>query len=505
MADKYDDTYQRLCDQARETKLLETIEGLLDWDERTQLPPAGGAYRADQIAYMAGLVHLKRTAPQVGEWLDELAATELTADPFSDSGAVVRLLKRDYDKKTRLPQALVEELARVSVLGQQTWVEARRDNDFAHFQPLLEKILGLKRQEAAALGFDDTPYDPLLDDFEPGEVTANVAQVLDGLRDVLVPLVQAISESSRQPDVSILEREYPIGVQKNFGHEVAAAIGFDFQAGRLDASVHPFCTGLGPGDVRLTTRYNLNNFGDAFYSILHEAGHGIYDQGLPREHYGLPTGEDVSMGIHESQSRMWENQVARSRPFWEHFYPQAQKAFPTALGDVPLADFYAAINDVRPSLIRVDADEVTYTLHILIRFELELALVEDNLQAADLPGAWNEKYRHYLGIEPPNDTQGVLQDIHWSAALFGYFPTYALGNLYAAQFFAQARTDLDDLDGQFRRGELAPLREWLRANIHTHGRRYTPAELVERVTGKPLSHEAMMEHLSGKFGELYGL
>ena len=505
MADKYDDTYQHLCDQARETKLLETIEGLLDWDERTQLPSAGGAYRADQIAYVAGLVHQKRTAPQVGEWLDELAATELAADPYSDRGAVVRLLKRDYDKKTRLPQALVEELARVSVLGQQTWVEARRDNDFARFRPLLEKILGLKRQEAAALGFDDTPYDPLLDDFEPGEVTANVAQVLGGLRDALVPLVQAISESSRQPDVSILQREYPIGVQKAFGCEVAAAIGFDFQAGRLDPSVHPFCTGLGPGDVRLTTRYNLNNFGDAFYSILHEAGHGIYDQGLPREHYGLPTGEDVSMGIHESQSRMWENQVARSRPFWEHFYPQAQKAFPGALGDVPLADFYAAINDVRPSLIRVDADEVTYTLHILIRFELEMALIEDNLQAADLPAAWNEKYRHYLGIEPPNDTEGVLQDIHWSAALFGYFPTYALGNLYAAQFFAQAHTDLDNLDGQLRRGEFAPLREWLRANIHTHGRRYTPAELVERVTGKPLSHEAMMEHLSGKFGELYNL
>ncbi len=505
MADKYDDTYRQLCDQAREAKLLETIEHLLDWDEQTLLPKAGGAYRADQVAHLAGLVHQKRTAPQIGDWLEELGSSELAADPYSDSGAVIRLLKRDYDKKTRLPQALVEELARVSVLGQQTWVEARRDNNFSLFRPLLEKTLDLKRQEAAALGFVDTPYDPLLDDYEPGEATANVARVLGGLRDALVPLVQAISESSHRPDVSILEREYPIDVQEEFGRQVAASIGFDFEAGRLDTTVHPFCTGLGPGDVRLTTRYNLNSFGDAFYSILHEAGHGIYDQGLPREHYGLPTGEDVSMGIHESQSRLWENQVARSRPFWDHLYPGAQQAFPEALGDVPLTDFFAAINDVRPSLIRVEADEVTYNLHILIRFELELALIEDNLQVADLPGAWNEKYKHYLGIEPSSDTEGVLQDIHWSAALFGYFPTYSLGNLYAAQFYAQARTDLADLDGQLGRGEFAPLREWLRANIHTHGRRYTPAELVERVTGKPLSHDALMEHLSGKFGELYGL
>lgn len=505
MADTTNDTYRQVCDLAREAKLLETIEALLDWDERTQLPTAGGEYRADQIAYLAGVVHQKRTAPQIGEWLEVLGSSGLSDDPYSDSGSTIRLLKRDYDKKTRLPQALVEELARISVLGQQKWVEARRDDNFSHFQPLLEKILDLKREEAAALGFEDTPYDPLLDDYEPGESTANVARVLSGLRDALVPLVQAISESAKQPDVSILKREYPIDAQESFGCQAAAALGFDFEAGRLDASVHPFCTGLGPGDVRLTTRYNLNNFGDAFYSILHEAGHGIYDQGLPREHYGLPIGDDVSMGIHESQSRMWENQVGRSLPFWEQMFPQAQQVFPAALGDVQLAEFFAAINEVRPSLIRVDADEVTYNLHILIRFELEIALIEDNLKVVDLPGAWNEKYQHYLGIEPPDDTQGVLQDIHWSAALFGYFPTYALGNLYAAQFFDQACTDLNDLDGQFRRGEFTDLRDWLRTNIHTHGRRYTPAELVERVTGKPLCHEALMDHLTGKFGELYGL
>ena len=505
MTDKHQEIYQQLCDQAREAQLVETIGHLLDWDERTQLPAAAGAYRADQIAYVAGLYHQKQTDSRVGQWLAELADNSLATDPHSDSGAVIRLLQRDFDKKTRLPQALVEELARTSVLGQQTWVIARRDNDFASFRPHLEKIIGLKRQEAAALGYDETPYEPLLDDFEPGEVTANVAGVLGALRDALVPLVQAIKASSRRPDVAILAREYPLDVQEAFGRKIAAALGFDFQGGRLDRSVHPFCTGLGPGDVRLTTRYNLCDFGDAFYSILHEAGHGIYDQSLPREHFGLPIGKDVSMGIHESQSRMWENEVARSRPFWEHVFPQAQAAFPAALAEVGVGDFYAAVNEVRPSLIRVDADEVTYNLHILIRFELELALIEDRLQVADLPGAWNDKHEHYLGITPPNDTEGVLQDIHWSAALFGYFPTYALGNLYAAQFFAQARKDLGDLDGQFRRGEFSSLREWLRTNIHQHGRRYSPAELAERITGEPLSHRALIEHLSAKYGELYGL
>ncbi len=505
VTDKYRDTYRQLCDQARAARMIETIGHLLDWDERTQLPPAAGAYRADQIAYIVGLHHQKQTDPRVGHGLAELVDSPLAADPYSDSGAIIRLLKRDYDKKTRLPQKLVEELARTSVLGQQTWVTARRDNDFASFRPQLEKIIDLKRQEAAALGYDQTPYDPLLDDFEPGEATANVARVLTDLRDALVPLVQAIAASSLRPDVSILAREYPLDAQEAFGRKIATTIGFDFQRGRLDRSVHPFCTGLGPGDVRLTTRYKLHDFGEAFYSILHEAGHGIYDQGLPREHYGLPIGHDVSMGIHESQSRMWENEVARSRPFWEHVLPLAQAAFPAALADVRVGSFYAAVNEVRPSLVRVEADEVTYNLHILIRFELELALIEDRLQVADLPAAWNEKYEHYLGITPPNDTDGVLQDIHWSAALFGYFPTYALGNLYAAQFFAQARADLGDLDGQFRRGEFSPLREWLRENIHQHGRRYSPAELAERITGQPLSHQALMEHLTGKFGELYGL
>lgn len=489
--------------------MIGRIQHLLEWDEHTKMPKAGGAYRADQTAYLAGLVHQKQTAPEIGEWLAELADSELAADPKSDTGANLYHLQRDYEKKTKLPQSLVEQLTRACTVGQQVWIEARKADDFEAFRPSLEEIIRLKREEAAALGFEETPYDPLLDEYEPGETTANVARVLSELRDALVPLVLAIADSSQRPDISVLARSFPTDVQESFGTRVAQQLGFDFDAGRLDVTAHPFCTGLGPGDVRITTRYDEHSFSDAFFSILHEAGHGLYDQGLPREHYGLPIGEDVSLGIHESQSRMWENQVGRSRAFWDHFYPAAQEAFPSALSDVEPSTFYNAINDVRPSLIRVEADEVTYNLHILIRFELEQALVEDQLQVADLPGAWNEKYEQYLGITPPNDADGVLQDVHWSAGLIGYFPTYALGNLYSAQFFQQAQQDLGDgvggISEQFRQGDFEQLLTWLREKIHQHGRRYTPAELVQRVTGAPLQHDALIAQLSQKYGEVFGL
>jgi carboxypeptidase Taq len=501
----HEETYSLVCGHMHEAQMLESIQELLEWDERTKMPPAGGKYRAEQAAHVAGLVHQKQTSPQLGEWLAELTDSPLAADPVSDTGANIKHLQHDYDKRTKLPQALVEELTRTAVLGQQVWAAARKANDFKAFQPTLEKMVGLKQQEATALGYTTTPYDPLLDDYEPGESTANVTRVLAELRDALVPLVHAISESSFRPDISILARIYPAAAQETFGKLAAATIGFDFNAGRLDVTDHPFCAGLGPGDVRLTTRYDEHSFSDGFFSILHEAGHGIYDQGLPRPFFGLPTGDYVSLGIHESQSRMWENQVGRSRAFWEFFFPQAQKSFPEALASVNLHDFHAAINDSRPSLIRVEADEVTYNLHILIRFELEKALLEGDLPVADLPAAWQEKYREYLGVVSPTDADGVLQDVHWSAGLFGYFPTYALGNLYAAQFFAQAKKDLHDVDGQFRRGEFAELREWLRANIHSHGRRYTAAQLAERITGKPLTHEALISQLGAKYGELYGL
>ncbi|HVT29070.1 MAG TPA: carboxypeptidase M32, partial [Lacipirellulaceae bacterium] len=444
MADTYQTTYERLCAHAREVAVLTSTESLLGWDERTKLPSAGAEYRAEQISYLAGLIHKKQTAPEVGEWLAELIDSPLAVDLHSEAGADIVNLKRDYDRKTKLPQALVEELAKLSVLGQQLWVEARKANDFARFRPLLERTIELKRHEAAAIGYDDQPYDALLDEFEPGAKTAEVAVVLRGLREQLVPLVAAIGVSSKRPNLEALRGRYPVNLQEEFGKRAAAAIGFDFNAGRLDVTNHPFCSDLGPRDVRLTTRYDESSLDGSLFSTLHEAGHGIYEQGLPADRYGLPTGEAVSLGIHESQSRMWENLVGRSRAFWEHFYPQVQSMFHDPLGSVSLDDFYFAVNDVRPSLIRTESDEVTYNLHILIRFELERALVNDELPVADLPAAWHAKYREYLGIQSPTDSDGVLQDVHWSAGLIGYFPTYSLGNLYAAQFFEQAERDLGD-------------------------------------------------------------
>jgi carboxypeptidase Taq len=483
--------------------LLSSIESLLGWDERCLLPAAAAEYRADQMTLLSGMIHVRQTDPRLGDWLTELAASPLAADPASLSGATIRQLKRQYDKKVKLPQSLVEELTRTSVMGQQAWQAARTENNFAALAPLLQKTIELKRQQAEATGYAQCRYDALLDDYEPGELTSNVARVLGDLRDELVPLAADIRESGRAPDRTLLRRRYPVDVQEAFGRRVAAAIGFDFRRGRLDVTAHPFCTAPGPHDCRITTRYEEHSFSGALFGTLHEAGHGIYDQGLPAEYFGLPPGEAVSMGIHESQSRLWENLVGRSRAFWEHFYPSAQQAFPEALGDVVLDDFYFAINDVRPSPIRIESDEATYNLHILIRFELEQALLEEDLSISDLPGAWNDKYQEYLGIEPASDSEGVLQDIHWSAGLFGYFPTYSLGNLYAAQFFAKADRALGGLASQFARGEFEPLHGWLAANIHQQGQRYTAAETVRRVTGSAPSHRALMDHLRGKLGPLY--
>jgi carboxypeptidase Taq len=498
-------TLDQLCQYTRQTAVYASISALLQWDERTIMPPAAGEYRAEQVTLLSGVIHEREIAPQVGQWLAELAESPLAKDHNSDAGATIRQLKRRYEKKIKLPTSLVEELTRTAVLGQQIWQEARKKDDFAAFQPILTKMIDLKRQEAEALGYEECPYDALLDEYEQGEKTSNIAGVLAGLRDELVPLAAAIAESKRRPDRSLLERRCPADAQERFGKQVAENIGYEFQRGRLDVTAHPFCETMGPHDVRITTRYNEYWFPGSFFGILHEAGHGLYEQGLRPEWYGLPPGQAISLGIHESQSRMWENFVGRSRGFWQHFFPMAQAAFSEALRNVTPDDFYFAINEVRPSLIRVEADEATYNLHILIRFELERALLDGDLQAPDLPSAWKDKYQEFLGIKSPTDADGVLQDVHWSAGLIGYFPTYSLGNLYAAQFFEQAEDDLGGLADQFRRGEFRPLRDWLREKIHAPGQCYTADQLVRRVTGKPLSHEPLMRHLQGRFGPLYGI
>ncbi|HZT79295.1 MAG TPA: carboxypeptidase M32, partial [Gemmataceae bacterium] len=496
--------YAELLRRVKEAHVLASCASLLAWDERTCMPRHGSPYRGEQMALLARLAHDMLTAPQVGELLAEVERSPLTRDPDSPEAANVREIRRAYDRATRLPKELVEELARVTTQAQQVWQDARQANDFAAFRPWLEKVIALKRQEAQAVGRTGSPYDALLDEYEPGATSAEIAAVFADLRRELVPLVAAIQASGRRPRHDLLERDYPVDRQQAFGRAAAAAIGFDFEGGRLDTTTHPFCSGIGPGDCRIATRWNPRHFSEAFFGILHEAGHGLYEQGLDPDHYGTPLGSPCSLGIHESQSRLWENQVGRGRPFWEHFFPKARQTFPEALGDVALDDFLFAINDVRPSFIRVEADEATYNLHIILRFELEQALVSGDLKPADVPGAWDEKFRQLFGLEVPDDARGCLQDIHWSGGGVGYFPTYTLGNLYAAQLMEAARHDLGDLDADFRRGEFGRLKGWLNEKVHRPGRRWPAPELGRRVTGRPLSHRPFVAYLRGKFAPLYG-
>ncbi|MEZ6053209.1 MAG: carboxypeptidase M32 [Planctomycetaceae bacterium] len=497
--------YTELIGHLQKTSLLASCAHLLGWDEQTYLPTQGAELRADQMALLSGMVHERTTSPRIGELLSQLES-DSQFNNESPASANVREIRRTYERATRLSQKLVEELSRVTTLSQQAWIEARQKRDFATFQPWLEKIVALKREEATAVGYGDgLPYDALLDDYEPGMTATKVQEAFSPLRDELVQLVQRIAGSTHKPDRSIITSSYPVAAQRSFGRQAAEAIGFDFSAGRLDEAAHPFCSGIGPGDCRLTTRYDENYFPQALFGTLHEAGHGLYEQGLNRNAFGTAMGTAASLGIHESQSRMWENFVGRSRAFWQHFIIPAQRTFAPVLDDVSLDDFYAAINIVEPSFIRVEADEVTYNLHVMLRFELEQPLISGDLQVADVPAVWNETFEKYLGLTPPDDAVGCLQDVHWSAGLIGYFPTYALGNMYAAQFFNAAQQELGDLSEMFARGEFAPLKDWLRTNIHERGHQFQADRLLEVVTGEKLSHQPLTDHLKRKFGALYGL
>jgi carboxypeptidase Taq len=497
--------YNRLIDIQKEVSLIESCSSLLQWDQETYMPAGGTGHRAGQLALLARIAYERFTHSEVGKLLSLCEKSEPAAEPGSIESVNVREIRRKYDKTVKLPKRLVEELAKTTVLAHAAWIEARQNSTFETFRPWLEKIIALKREQAQALGYRQSPYDPLLDEFEPGETESSLIPLFDKLRRGLVPLIEKIVDSPNQPDTSFLASEFPVERQREFGEAAAACMGFDFHRGRLDEVVHPFCTGIGPGDTRITTSYDSSGFSRAFFGILHETGHGLYDQDLDQEHHGTPVGESISLGIHESQSRMWENFVGRSRPFWKHFFPKAAEIFPQALGDVTFDMFVRAVNQVQPSYIRTESDEVTYNLHIILRFELERLLISGELAPADLPQAWNERFRDFMGLEVPDDSRGCLQDTHWSCGYFGYFPTYSLGNMYAAQFFAQAKRDIPELESSISRGEFGDLLEWLRENIHRHGRLFSAGELVERVTGEPLSTKPLLDYLHRKFSALYNL
>jgi carboxypeptidase Taq len=497
--------YDELIRRTRRESLLVSVHEVLGWDELTYLPRAGVAHRGEQMALLAGMLHEQGTDPRLGELLDAVERSELVRDPLAPAAVNVRVIRWEYQRQSRRPRSLVEEIARVTSVAQNEWEIARKQNDYARFRPWLEKVVALKRQEAEALGYDTIAYDALLEEYEPGATSTEVSRLFDSLREELVPLVNALTYARRRPDVSILERDYPLDKQRAFAELVAAALGFDFERGRLDTATHPFCCSVGPDDCRITTRYNPGNFSDCFFCVLHEVGHGLYDQGLDRAHHGTPMGEAVSLGVHESQSRLWENLVGRSRAFWEYFFPPARRTFPAALGDVALDDFHFAVNNVEPTPIRATADEVTYNLHILLRFDLERALLAGDLKAADLPAAWDEAYRHTLGITPRNDAEGCLQDGHWASGLIGYFPTYTLGNLFAAQLFARANGDLGDQESAFAGGRFDGLLGWLRERIHRHGCRYPANRLIEQASGATPDPRCFVQGLRRKYLPLYGV
>jgi len=496
---------EQACSHARRAAVIASVDAVLGWDERTMLPSAGGPHRAEQAAAIAAATHAVRTDPVQGDRLATLAAGPLARAGTPAQQATIRLLKRDHDRQVLLPPRLVEELARVAVEAQQAWVRARLEASWATLAPWLERMVALKREQAACWSPGGDAYDALLDEYEPGGRWQAVAARFDRLREGLVPLVRACVESGRGPDDAILRRSFPVAAQERLVREVAARIGFDFSRGRIDTTDHPFCSTLGPDDVRITTRWDDHFLPTALYGVLHEAGHGLYEQGLPREWYGLPPGEAASLGIHESQSRLWENLVGRSRAFWEWRIGPARIAFPEALGEANADDVHRALAVVRPSFIRVEADEVTYNLHIMLRFDLERAVIHGDLSVGDLPEAWNARFDRDFGMRPATDADGALQDIHWAAGLWGYFPTYALGNMFAAQLMAAAERDLPLLDREFAAGRFGPLLAWLRDRVHAVGRTLAPEALVERATGGPITETWLLDSLRRRYGPVHGL
>lgn len=495
--------YDKLIAQYREYVILNTVGGLLQWDMQTFMPPKGNAVRSEELALISGIAHTKISDRQMGELIARLEARP--GELNEEQAANLREIARDYAKATRIPKSLVEELNRQQSVCHEAWVKARAKACFADFAPHLENIIELTGQQAECLGYEATPLDALIDLFEPGATAAMFTALFDELKAATIPLLNRVLDSSVKADRGFLARRYPAELQKGFAERVMEKMGFDRESGRLDTAVHPFCAGL-LGDVRITTRYNENAPQQSLFGVIHEAGHGLYEQGLATQHWGTPLAEALSYGLHESQSRMWENFVGRGRPFWTHFFPLLKETYPEQLGGVSLEQFVLAINHVERSLVRVEADELTYDLHIIVRFEIERDLFGGKLSVSDLPEAWNAKMKSYLGVTPPDDgKQGVLQDVHWAIGSFGYFPSYTLGNIAAAQLWHAMRTALPEMDANMERGEFSSILNWLRENVHAHGRRYSRDELLIRATGHPLRVADYARYLTEKFSALYRL
>jgi carboxypeptidase Taq len=480
---------------------LNSVSMLLFWDQQTMMPPAGAAARAERAATIALAIHARESDPQLGALLDKLEPWAAGEDPDSDDVRLIQWTRRDYEKSVRVPAELAAEISKAKALGQQAWQEARAANDFAIFRDALAYQVELRHRYVACFEGYDHSYDALLDDFEPGLTTAEVRPLLAELRDALVPLVAAAGDPEQARNDGAFHGPFGVDAQRIAVLDVLEAVGFDPDSWRLDPSLHPFASGVAPTDVRVTTKYDEQDFAVALYSALHEFGHGLYESSVDRRLFRTTLDEGVSLGVHESQSRMWENVIGRSRPFCAWLLRRLGNTLPGALNGLDADGLYRAVNTVQPSLVRIEADETTYNLHIVLRFELELALTEGTLSIDDLPAAWDEGMQRLLGIEVPGPADGVLQDIHWSAGLFGYFPTYTLGNLIAAQIWERLLDDLPDVDDLIERGDFAPVREWLREHVHAHGRKFPPRELLRRVTRNDVSVEPFLRYLRGKLAD----
>jgi len=493
-----------LREKLKEIADLRAASAVLGWDQLVNMPEGAAEDRGEQIATLENILHTKATSDEIGKLLDELEGDSSDLDPDSDDARLIKVTKREYEKQTQVPSEFVVRFARETTIGQSVWEKAKSASDFSIFQPNLEKLVALRREYADFFKPWDHVYDPLLDDFEPGMKTAEVQAIFEKLRSEQVDLIKAVSEKEKV-DRSFLFLDYPEKGQWEFGEEVISQFGYDWEHGRQDKSAHPFTTSFGIHDVRITTRVKENYLPTAMFGTFHECGHALYEMGISPALNRSPLADGASMAVHESQSRMWENIIGRSKEFWTHYYPRLQEYFPSQLGNVSLNTFYRGINAVEPSLIRVEADEATYNLHIMLRLEMEIALMEGSLAVKDAPEAWNTKFEEYLGIVPPDDAQGVLQDVHWSFGGFGYFPTYALGNLVSAQLWEKMSDEIKDIDEKIGAADFAPILSWLRENVHVHGAKFEPQELVSKVTGSKITPEPFIRYLKKKLSTIYNL
>jgi carboxypeptidase Taq len=493
------DHFSTLRTRLAEITDLRRVGSLLFWDQQTMMPRAAASGRAEQLATLNRLAHELFVSDETGKLLDELRGYEESLDPESDEASLIRVTRLDYEKARRVPSELRAEMTRAASKGLEAWHEAKSKSDFALFLPALERNVELKHRYVECFDPAEEPYDILLDDFERGMTTAEVREIFAELKSELVPLVRDIAEHDDPSLADVVEGDFDTDEQRALCHEIVDAFGYRDETWRLDPTAHPFASGGGVDDIRITTYYYTNNL-DSIFATMHEYGHGLYEHQVDPALDRSPLGSGVSLGLHESQSRMWENLVGRSLPFWRGFYPRVQGRFPEQLGSVGVERFYAAVNRVHPSLIRIHADEVTYNMHVILRFELEQEIVNGRIDLRDLPDAWNAKIDEYLGIEVPNDAEGVLQDVHWSGGAIGYFSTYSLGNVMSLQIWETVLDEIPDLCDSIERGEFGELKEWLRDRLHRHGRKFLPKETLARIVGGPIDAEPYLRYLKEKHG-----